>query len=252
MKDNHFFITGVMRSGTTYLATILDEHPDICMAKPILPEPKFFLKEEEYSKGLEYYESKYFDKTGNSRIFGEKTVHYCEREDAAKRIKQFFPDCRIILILRNPVYRAFSNYYFSLKNGLETRGIEEVFLEDVPPPEYDESVLYISPFDYLRRGEYINQIKLYERYFNRERMKIIIMENLVGSREQIAQLYQFLGVDDSFIPPSIDKKIFSNEVDLSRVNPDIIERLREYYVEHNILLEEHLKIDLSVNLSVWM
>ncbi len=247
----HFFITGIMRCGTTYLATVLDEHPEICMAKPLLPEPKFFLKDDEYSKGLDYYRSKYFCNENRAKMYGEKTVHYSEREDAVRRIKHHFPESKIIMMLRNPVYRALSNYFFSVKNGLETRSIEEVFLEDVPPSEYDERILFISPFNYLERGEYIRHLKLWEKHYKKEQIKIIVMENFVGSRERISQLYGFLAVDDSFVPPSIDLRIFSNEVDLSNINPDIIKRLKEYYLEHNKMLEKHLKIDLSVDLGTW-
>ena len=56
----HFFIIGAQRSGTTYLYHLLDEHPEICMARPLRPEPKFFLKNELYARGLEYYETCYF------------------------------------------------------------------------------------------------------------------------------------------------------------------------------------------------
>ncbi len=242
---NRFFIVGAMRSGTTYLATVLDEHPEISMAKPLIPEPKFFLNEEEFEKGMEFYRVKYFRESGNAKVFGEKTVHYSEREDALKRIKEIYPECKIIMILRNPIPRAVSNYYFSFKNGLDTRTIEDVFLNNVQPPLCKKK-MYISPFAYLERSTYINQIKLIEKYFNREKFKIIT-EDLFGKIAQIQETYKFLKISDDFIPASINKKIYSNNVYIKEnINPDIILKLKKYFYKYNIELEKHLKIKLDL------
>ena len=56
----HFFIAGAQRSGTTYLYRLLDEHPEIEMAKPERPEPKFFLLDELHARGLKFYENHFF------------------------------------------------------------------------------------------------------------------------------------------------------------------------------------------------
>jgi hypothetical protein len=50
-----FIIGGAPRSGTTWLYELLDRHPDVHMAKPLAPEPKFFLRDDEYARGLRYY-----------------------------------------------------------------------------------------------------------------------------------------------------------------------------------------------------
>jgi hypothetical protein len=239
-----FFIAGVMRSGTTYLATILDEHPEICMAKPLLPEPKFFLKQEEYTKGLDYYRSRYFTDCSTERVLGEKTVHYCEREDALIRISNYFPHCKILLMIRNPTTRALSNYFFSLKNRMETRTIEDVFLYNKPEPVCREH-MYISPFDYLERGKYIEKIGLVGKYFSRENIKIIIMEDFIGSKNLISELYEYLNVNPDFIPPSINSKIHANEKNIFKVNKEIIVKLNEYYHNDNIQLEDYLNINLN-------
>ena len=55
---NHFFIVGAQRCGTTYLYNLLDEHPEIEMAKPVKPEPKFFMKDDLFEKGLDFYKEK--------------------------------------------------------------------------------------------------------------------------------------------------------------------------------------------------
>ena len=91
------FIVGAQRSGTSYLYKILDSHPSVELAKPIKPEPKFFLKKKLFALGKEYYLSRYFDTNNNKNVyFGEKSTSYIERPEAAKRIYNFFPDAKVI------------------------------------------------------------------------------------------------------------------------------------------------------------
>ena len=83
MRLPEFLIGGAPRSGTTWLYALLDRHPDIHMAKPLKPEPKFFLRDDEYAKGLEYYSKKWFEGVDASKIAGEKSTDYLESADAA-------------------------------------------------------------------------------------------------------------------------------------------------------------------------
>lgn len=233
-----------MRSGTTYLATVLDEHPEISMAKPLIPEPKFFLKEEEYKRGLEFYQEKYFDKNKKARVFGEKTVHYSEREDALIKIREDIPDAKIIMILRNPVYRAISNYFFSFANGIEKRTAKEVFVDNTPEPEWGKSI-HISPFKYLQRSIYINSIRLLEKYF--DNIKIIISEEFFGNIKEIRKLYEYLNVDTSFIPGSLNKRIYGNEYcSFDKVDNAVIKKLELYFKEYNTQLEKCLGRKIEV------
>ena len=241
---NRFFIVGAMRSGTTYLATILDEHPEISMAKPLIPEPKFFLKEEEYKKGMTFYQEKYFGKNKWEKVLGEKSIQYFEKEKAVQRIKQCFPKCKILIVLRYPVYSAISNYHYSVINGLETRTIEDVFLNNIPVPDYDLK-MNISPFDYLRRGQYINFINMYENYFDKKNIKIILMEDFINNIKEIKKVYNFLGVDCDFIPDSLNIRINSNNENMSVINPDVNNILKEYYSEYNTLLKKRLGINVN-------
>ena len=96
-----FFIIGAQRGGTTYLYRVLDDHPEIYMAKPLKPEPKYFLSQD-CQKNLDSYEKKYFDDAPRgTKIFGEKSTSYYENTSVAKRIKTAYPKSKIILILRN-------------------------------------------------------------------------------------------------------------------------------------------------------
>lgn len=243
MSENFFFIVGAQRSSTTYLYNLLAEHPQICMASPVSPEPKFFLDDEAYGQGIAHYRAKYFSHCEQAKIYGEKSTSYIESEKAAKRIRESFPDAKIIMLLRNPVERALSNYSFSVKNGLESRTLEEVFLEHKPEPLLKKNVS-VSPYDYLGRGEYIRYIELYEQYFKRENIAVLIKEELTGNREEIAKVYAFLGCDSGFVPPSLGAVINASETKES--NSEVRATLVEYFRPSVKELEKKLDRDLGI------
>lgn len=193
--ENFFCIIGAQRSGTTYLYKILDEHPEIFLAKPIKPEPKYFLEGNESLLNKDYYLNKYFSDLGpNVKIIGEKSTSYIEY-DISNKIKSLFPKSKVIAILRNPVDRAISNYFFSLQNGLEKRSLREVFIEKKPPPIYKNKKISVSPFDYIQRGFYTQYLIPYMKTFG-EKFKILIFEEFVDSDQKIRELFRFLNVNE--------------------------------------------------------
>lgn len=247
MIQKHFFIIGVQRCGTSYLYNILDSHPEISMAKPLRPEPKYFLNELEFIKGKEYYEKKYFDSC-NSQIKakGEKGTSYIEYPFIANRIKQYYKDSKIIILLRNPVDRAISNYFFSFENNLESRSIEDVFLNDLPIPNIKNKIS-VSPFKYLERGIYLNYLPHFIREFE-SRIKIILFEDLFLSTEIYKEIYNFLNVNDRFISPHINSKInHSISREQIEINPKVYKKLNMYYKEHNKELEKFLEKNTNWN-----
>ena len=244
MKNNMFIIIGAQRSGTTYLYKILYEHPEIYMAKPIKPEPKFFLIDEEYERGLNYYQNKYFNHGKDEKNFGEKSTCYYESEKAAQRIKKNYPFSKIIIILRNPSDRAISNYFFSRDNGIETRTIKEVFIDKKPEAKKDIKTS-VSPFDYLGRSDYKTHIQKYLKYFHKEHFKVIIMEEFVGNIEQIKELYRFLDVNPDFLPPSLKEKINPSEKSETDTDEQILKSLHKYFAPLITELESYLCIDLT-------
>jgi len=66
-----FIIGGAPRAGTTWLYELLDRHPDVYMAKPLKPEPKFFLRDEVYAKGLAHYSQTWFAGADTRKMAGE-------------------------------------------------------------------------------------------------------------------------------------------------------------------------------------
>ncbi len=201
---NHLFIVGAQRSGSTYLYHLLDSHPQVEMAKPIFPEPKFFLRDELYAKGKCFYENAYFpDKKPGVRYLGEKSTSYIESLAAAKRIINFYPDARILMILRDPIVRAWSNYRFSSQNGIELLNFADALAAESDRLADASFVTSVNPYAYRSRGHYINYIQSYLTVFGADRLCILIFEEIVGNLVGVQNLYCWLGIDDNFIPDSL-------------------------------------------------
>lgn len=240
---NYFCIIGAQRSGTTYLYRILDEHPEIFLAKPIKPEPKFFLEDNEAVICKENYLNKYFSDLGpDIKIIGEKSTSYIEY-DISNKIKSLFPESKVIAILRNPVDRAISNYFFSLQNGLEKRTLKEVFIDKKSPPVYENKKISVSPFDYIERGFYSKYLTPYIKTFGNE-FKILIFEEFVDSDQKIRELFRFLNVNERI------KSIRSNEI-INASNYEKDENIEEVRsLLSNLYLDEVNRVEKLLNRKI--
>jgi len=242
--NNYFFVVGAQRSSTTYLYQALDEHPEIEMARPVRPEPKFFHIDSLFEKGLDFYTSHFFSDESNATIRGEKSTAYIESEKAARRIAHCFPQAKIVMILRNPIERAISHYWFSKNNGWETLSIEEAFLqEDERWLNYDPTKVSGSPYAYLHRGIYIGYLLMYENYFPVKNIKVMLYEQLVGSKEKFLELYSFLGAS-AYTPSTLHTIINEGDKPGTPLSPALRQYLANYFAEPNARLAEHLNISL--------
>ncbi len=239
MNADHFFIVGAQRSGTTYLYQILDEHPEIEMAKPVRPEPKFFLRPDLHSLTRDDYLRRFFDPAAPGRLRGEKSTSYIESEYAARHIAAWFPDAKIIFLLRDPIARALSNYHFSRKNGFETLPLEQaITTEGERRDQYDRAKVSTSPYAYLQRGRYIEYMQLYARYFDPQNLLILIHEEVMGQAAAISDLYARLGVDAAFSPPSLHQHINSgHEEAVHPLSPALEQYMRACFAEPTAQLE---------------
>lgn len=227
---------------------LLDAHPEIEMAKPLKPEPKFFVTESLFSQGPAYYESCFFSSRSESGVRGEKSTTYIESEQAAHRIAETFPGAKILILLRNPIERAISNYWFSVNNGLETLTIEEAFRsEESRTNDYDKTQVSVNPFAYLRRGRYIDYIDIYSRYFPEDRFKIVIFEHFVSDPCVLRDIYAFLGVDNTFTPAHTERVINASENTGTQViSANLRAWMADYYQESNRRLSQRLGQSLKI------
>ncbi len=244
-NPRHFFIIGAQRCSTTYLYHMLAAHPQIEMAQPVRPEPKFFLREDFAQLTPQDYLAAHFDEAQKPLLRGEKSTTYIEREEAAQRIAAWYPDAAIVISLRDPIARAVSNYRFSRDNGLETAPLDEAFYnEAVRSQQYDRARFSTSPFAYLQRGRYMDYIEVYLRYFPREQVHIFLAEEYVGQLAGVQAIYRALGADSAFVPPNYAQRYNASAGERDPLPPKLVAYLQDYYAESNARLAAFLGHDL--------
>ncbi len=240
-----FIIAGAPRCGTTWLYHMLARHPFIKLARPVVPEPKFFLVDDLYNRGLTYYSSTWFASFSRDCIVGEKSTNYLESATAAFRIRKDLPDVKLVFILRNPIDRAYSNYLWSCKNGIEKDSFlvalrrEQEREQSLPP-----HLRYARPHAYFSRGLYFDLLQPYWNSFPRERILCLRFEDISQDpRRLTGRLHQFLGVDQH-PEDGLDLGVV-NESDAAAppMSPEIRTMLRERYREANLRLAELLGQD---------
>ena len=191
-----FIIGGAPRAATTWLYELADRHPAICMAKPVKPEPKFFLIDELYARGLHHYAQTWFASLPANSCLGEKSTNYLESPLAAARIWDAIPDVKLIFLLRNPIDRAYSNYLWTRMNGLESEDFDRALaLEEQREAALPEHLRYTRPYSYFSRGLYAQHLVRFFRLFPRQRIMIIRSEDIATRpREVVVAFHEFLGV----------------------------------------------------------
>lgn len=231
-----FIIGGAPRSGTTWLYHLLERHPDVHMAQPVRPEPKFFLIDAEYARGLDYYSTRWFAGVDRSRA-GEKSTDYLESAAAAERIAASLPDVRLVFILREPASRAVSNYAWSRMNGLEHLELAEALRQE-PAREaaYPEAQRYSRPHSYFSRGLYADLLAPYLRLLSRERVLVLEYEDIEANPLRLAHgLWDFLEVEPR--PADIDGLGIINPSEEYAADPAVMASLRRRYEGPNRDLE---------------
>src|ERR1044071_5198694 len=111
----NFIIIGSTKCASSSLHFYLKQHPQILMSN--VKETGFFSLQ--YAKGLDFYQQ-YFEEAAGEKALGETTPTYCFLPFVAERIKQHFPEIKLILTIRNPVDRAFSSWLMKTGLGKET------------------------------------------------------------------------------------------------------------------------------------
>ena len=197
-----FLIIGAMRAGTTTLARCVGEHPAIHM--PAKKEIHFF--DWNWDRGIDWYRDQ-FSEAAPGAVTGEATPIYVVYREAMERIRSALPGVKLIVALRNPADRAYSHYWYN--RMLEFEPLEfEAALEAEPLRE--TGVTDRRTFDYVERGRYLPQLKRVCELFPREALHVMLFEDLISDpAATYAAAFRFLGVDDSFAPPSMRESLNS-------------------------------------------
>jgi Sulfotransferase domain len=229
MIREHFLVIGAQRSGTTYLHELLSDHPEIAMAGPVPPEPKVFLTDEVVERGVEWYDRTWFPDSDGAELLGEKSTSYLESPDAVRRVAAVLGTPRIVVQLRDPIERAVSNWSFSRSHGMEERPVNEALAQNLEGPlAWDPDLTSVSPFAYLERGRYVDQLRPWLDAFG-DLVRVQFLEDLVERPDSIGDLYEWLGVDGGFRSESLGQPVNQGERLEDSLDEGLVDRLRDYF-----------------------
>jgi Sulfotransferase domain len=186
-----FVIAGAQKCGTTTLHLLLGRHPQIFVSRP--KEIHFF--DRKWDKGLDWY-FEHFTPTPTQVHAGESTPTYMYDADSRDRMAKTIPDAQIILILRDPVARAYSHYWHVRRHRMERMPTFEEALEREPRRLAHSSPSFRARYAYLDRGLYLDQIEAFEKAYGRDRLHVMLLEDLTSEpRGALKGVFAFLGVD---------------------------------------------------------
>jgi len=200
-KLPNFLIVGAQKAGTTSLFDILNQHSQIHL--PQEKEIHFFDVDKSYEKGKAFYSS-FFSEAGNALAVGETSPSYLFLPKVPRRILDSLgKDVKIIIVLRNPADRAFSQYKMLAAMGREKRGLDEVLQYNME--QIEKSLNFDKHTSYLDRGMYAVQIENYFSVFPKQNIRIYLFEEdfLENRKQMILDIQQFLGVEAENINTSI-------------------------------------------------
>lgn len=237
----NFIIIGVAKCGTTSLFNYLSKHPQVLV--PNTKEIDFYSRG--FEKGMDWYLSQFPSLAGRPEfITGEASVSYFYAEKADERIFDSTQNTKFIVLLRNPVDRAISWYYYRVKRLQENRNISEAIGSDLERYKTikAEHLLYHS--GYLSPGLYVYKLRRWMNLFDRDRFLILESENFYQNTAVVMdRVYDFLSLERQEHPQY--RKYNSGSYDAT--NDNLRTRLANFFEPHNRKLEEFLdmKFDWS-------
>ncbi|NES05439.1 MAG: tetratricopeptide repeat protein [Okeania sp. SIO2F4] len=236
VQGPNFIIIGVHKGGTTSLYSYLTQHPQII--PPIKKEMDFWSWK--FNESINWYLAHFPGiPEGKKLLTGEASPSYFDHPNTARRIYQFFPKIKLLVLLRNPVDRAISQYYQWLRLNWENRSLEEAIESDLEKlTKAPEKVNYwMKELNYLARGVYIEFFKEWMSLFPREQFLILKSEDFYENPEaSMEKVLTFLDLPEYQL---LDYKNY-NSGNYSQIDPLMRRSLSNYFRIHNERLEEYL------------
>lgn len=214
----HLIIAGVMKSSTTTLHQILKQSPSVTTNTKKELHYFDYLENPIYDEYLNFFDN-------NNAIMLDSSPSYIYLDGALKKIKETLPEnsFKIIIILRNPVKRAFSHYLHYRRLGWEKRSFEEAIQSEIDSIDFinDKNVF---PKSYLHKGFYSNQIKLLKKLYNPSEYRVYIYEHVINNYDQfIDNVCDFAGIEKFDYNLEIFGK--ARKLRFSIINSELIDKI---------------------------
>lgn len=194
MQEEHspdFILAGVPKGATTWIHECFREHPEIYV--PETDSLNFF--ETGYHRGIDTYRE-HFAAAEADQIVGESSPAYLGDPHAPERIADHLSDVTLLFSLRNPIDRAFSQWWHGYSDRYWTYEFEEIF-QQYPPYQ-----MWVTP------GFYDRYLGRFERYFDADQLEVFFFDDLVADDAAfIREVFAAVGADPDFVPSTVGEKV---------------------------------------------
>jgi len=187
-RSPNFLFIGSAKCGSTWLYDILRAHPQAYVP----PAKDVYYFDKYYHKGPGWYASFFKNVPDTAVAVGELSHDYLYARDAAERIARDLPGVKLLAAVRDPIDRAYSAYLFQKRNL--TAGVDF------------EDTVKRSP-NIVQRGRYADALQVYFDLFGRDRVKVIVFDDLKADPRKLARdIYAWLGIDETFEYAGVNEK----------------------------------------------
>jgi Sulfotransferase domain len=236
-----FLVLGAQKAGTTALYAYLRWHPGI--TGPSWKEVSFF--DRHWWRGVRWYRGQ-FPLRSRGRLVGEASPSYLFHPLAPERARAVVPDARLVVVLRDPVDRAYSQYQHEVALGREPLSFEDALAAEEGRTRGEVERLVADPrafshawwdHTYAARGLYAEQLERWLAMFPRDQLLVVTSDDL-GKRpaETYASILSFLGA----APHRLDEYPRVFDRDYAPMRPDTRDALARRFAAPNRRLEELL------------
>ncbi len=240
LRQPNFIIIGTIKGGTSSLYNYICTHPQVLPA--IQKEVHFF--DTHFNKGIDWYLAHFpAIPTDKNLLTGEASPNYMYFQRAAKQLFNYFPNTKLIVVLRNPIDRVVSHYYMAKRHGQHGRSLEEVIAKETSllkkienNPKANAKLLEPAR-GYLSFSLYVYFLKKWMTFFPREQFLILQSEEMYeGPEATMKQVFEFLELPDYQINQY--RKYCPGSY--SPIDKNTRETLSELFRPHNQRLEKYL------------
>ena len=226
------FIIGIQKAGTTSLDDWLNQHPQIYCYNTLKDVLLFFRFKSR--KEMEDRMAKEIPAYNNEPVVLQSAVNYIFYPQYIQQLSENTPGARLIVLLRNPVDRAVSSYFYFTKMLRETRSPEDALLyqpKNSFVPSRDN-----HDFTYIEHGFYGKQVKSVLDYFKKDQLLVLDYDELVSSPQTLLKkIFSFLHVDENFVTDTTASNVTGNVVN-QRLQSTLVSqnKYRKWIVDHLI------------------
>ena len=196
-------IVGTQKSGTSSLLRYLAQHPDIYTHPQ--PEMTFFLQDHEYKRGYESAFTKYFSQCPESKKLIAKNVMVMHSPEIMQRIYEHNPEIHLVVLLREPVARSYSAYWWARRRGWENiKTFEEALAAE--EARLNEDWFKWRQCGYRYNSTYCLHIKDLIARFGEKNIHCFLTDELKENSQAVCQrLFKLLNIHDNF-EPAVDEQ----------------------------------------------